>query len=259
MADDFPMNEGIGGPASDLGGWSWSGILAYTTDMYGGVGGEMMAEGGVTSMPDSGGSSGSVIPGSDGGSSTPPNRDNELTNPNGLPVPSWTPRQGSGENAAIQPLLDATARAITSAQASAPRQVNIGLWGVPGYGWSGHFPADPNRATWFGPRKVADKHQTMPTKHPTGPRGDPFFSIRPPEDTLDTMIYDSPYEYEVPYQYFHQIGDVVTFPGNPANDNNPTGPDGGQHVWENYRRQIQLQKAMSDYLAAHSQDHFFGP
>jgi len=82
--------------------------------MYGGVGGEMMAEGGVTSMPDSGGSSGSVIPGSDGGSSTPPNRDNELTNPNGLPVPSWTPRQGSGENAAIQPLLDAIARAITS-------------------------------------------------------------------------------------------------------------------------------------------------
>ncbi len=254
MADDWTpiapgqdYGEGIytslPGPAM-----SWGAILNFSIDMYGGVGGEMMAQGGVTSMPDSGGSSGSVIPGSDGGSSTPPNRDNELTNPNGLPVPSWTPRQGYGENAAIQPLLDATARAIASALAYAPRQVNTGLWGVPGYGWSGHFPADPNRATWFGPRKVADKYQTMPAKHPTGPRVDPSFEQIPEYSQDFDFLRNSPYEYEVPYQYFHQIGDVVTFPGNPANDNNPVGPNGAPHNWESYRRQIQLQKALALFL-----------
>jgi len=259
MADDFPMNEGIGGPASNLGGWSWSGILAYTTDMYGGVGGQMAA-GGITGMPapDSG-SSGSWVPGSGGDGSTPPDRENELLNPNGLPVPRWTPGRGSPTQNGISNLYAAAAGVITSAAANAPHEVNSGLWGVSGFGWSDVWPVDPRRVQWFGPRKAGDKYQTMPTKHPQGPRVDPSFEQIPEYSQDFDFLRNSPYENEVPYQYFHQIGDVVTFPGNPANDNNPTGPGGGPHVWENYRRQIQLQKAISDYLAAHSQDHFFGP
>ena len=265
MADGFwddgtPIQD-VPGSAFDEGvGQAGAGDYADPFGIYNAPVVDVVANSGITGMPapDSG-SSGSWIPGAGGDTSTPPNRDNELTNPNGLPVPSWTPRQGYGENAAIQPLLNATAAAIATAAANAPRQVNPGLWGVPGYGWSGHFPADPNRATWFGPRKVADKYQTMPAKHPTGPRVDPSFEQIPEYSQDFDFLRNSPYEYEVPYQYFHQIGDVVTFPGNPANDNNPVGPDGGPHNWEFYRRQIQLRKALEAQTKGVPQDYFFGP
>ena len=238
--------EGIYGASNA--GWSWSTILSYTPDMYGGAGGEMMAAGGVTGMPDSGGSSGAVIPGSDGGSSTPPNRDNELTNPNGLPVPSWTPHGTSGMSPGEQ-LAAQMSKSIASVGANVSRQVNTGEWGMPGYGWSGHFPADPNRATWFGPRKIVDKYQTMPTKHPQGPRVDPSLEQIPEYSQDFDFLRNSPYENEVPYQYFHQIGDVVTFPGNPANDNNPSGPGGAPHNWDNYRRQAYLARQIARALA----------
>ena len=250
------MNEGIPGPIPG-GPWRWSSILAYTVDMYGGVGGQMMAQGGMTGMPDQGGSSGSVIPGADGGSSTPPNRDNELLNPNGLPVPSWTPH-GSPNPNGVSNLYAESARLIAMVAAQAPHEVNTGMWGVTGTGWSGHYPVDPNRTIWFGPHQVADKHQTMPTKHPQGPRVDPYFEIAPSVDwTNDYNIMNSPYEYEnwpFPDNQITPIGDVVTFPGNPANDNNPNGPGGSNTTPEQRELAAALARALSG-----PQDKFFGP
>ncbi len=215
---DWTPIGGGGDPGEGLYGsepvaMGWGHILADTIDMYGGVGGQMMAQGGVTGMPapDSG-SSGSVIPGAGGGSSTPPNRDNELLNPHGLPVPSWTPHQGHGPNFAVQSLLDAEQAAIASAAKMAPRQVNSGMWGVPGTGWSWTFPTHPWTTKWFGPQKVAaDKYQTMPTKHRTGEQVDPYFEIHPTLDwTNDFNSKQSPYEYyDWPFPD-NQITPIVT-------------------------------------------------
>ena len=249
------MNEGIPGP--DPGGqWSWSGILAYTVDMYGGVGGQMMAQGGITGMPSPGdGGTGSVIPGADGGSATPENRDNQLLSPNGLPVPRWTPH-GSPNPNDISNLYATALRQIALGLANAPHQVNSGLWGVPGTGWTDKWPV-PQQAK-------ADKYQTMPPKHRVGPKVDPYFEIAPSIDwTNDFNILDNPYEYEnwpFPDNQITPIGDVVTFPGNPANDNNPTGPGGGPHNWDSYRQQAALARAIAAQLQGNlGQDHFFGP
>ena len=268
MADDWTpivpgrdYGEGIytssPGPAM-----SWGAILNFSIDMYGGVGGQILAQGGVTGMPSPfDGGTGSVIPGADGGSATPPNRDNELLNPNGLPVPSWTPH-GSPNPNGISNLYAAAARQIASAAANAPHEVNSGLWGVPGYGWSNQWPVDPNRVDWYGhaqPAK-ADRYQTMPQKHHQGPAADPFFSIQPFVDPHDFIIMQSPYEFIDDYLPIIPIGDVVTFPGNPANDNNPTGPGGGPHNWDNYRQQALLSAAIARILSGNlGQDHFFGP
>ena len=196
--DDFPMNEGIGGPASDLGGWSWSGILATTVDMYGGIGGQMMAAGGMTGMPSQfQGDSGSWTPGTDGSGNTqtPQNRENELLSPNGAPIPPWTSHGSLNPNNPSN-LYAAAAGVIASAAANAPHEVNSGLWGVPGFGWSNQFPVDPWRVKWFGPQKAADRYRTMPSRHQRGPRIDPFFSMQPYTDPNDPIVRDDPYEYE---------------------------------------------------------------
>ncbi len=209
-----PLNEGIPGPVPD-GPWSWSGILATTVDMYGGVGGQMMAEGGITGMPDeSTGGSGSWTPGANGGgdTQTPPNRENELTNPNGLPSPRWTP--GHGGSGGANQLARDTARAIANAITYAPRQINSMHWGIPGFGWSNVWPVDPYRVKWFGPKPMqikADKYQTMPTKHRTGEQVDPYFEIHPSVDwTNDFNVMQSPYEYyDWPFPD-NQITPIVT-------------------------------------------------
>ena len=178
MADDWApiaggQDYGEGIYTSHPLAMSWGGILNFTIDMYGGAGGQMMAYGGITGMPDQNGSSGSVVPGADGGSSTPPNWDNELLSPNGLPVPAWTPH-GSANPNAISNLYALAAAEIAYGAAIAPHQVNSGLWGVPGTVWTDKWPV-PQQAK-------ADKYQTMPTKHHVGPAVDPYFEIHPSVD-----------------------------------------------------------------------------
>ena len=234
--DSSLMNEGISMSGHSAGaGW--------------GVGPWDLAQGGITGMPSPGdGGTGSVIPGADGGSATPENRDNQMLSPNGLPVPAWTPH-GSPNPNGISNLYAAASRVIAAAAANAPHEVNTGMWGVPGTGWSGHYPADPSRTIWFGPQQAkADKYQTMPQKHRLGRSVDPYFEIAPSTDwTNDYNIRQSPYEYFEDYMPITPIGDVVTFPGNPSNDNNPTGPS-GPHNWDNYRRQAALARAIAAAL-----------
>ena len=252
MADDwttiapgYDPGEGLYGSGAG-GGWSMSQIATYSLDMYGGIFGDI-AQGNITGPPVPGsGSSGSVTTDQNGdtGTSTPPT---------GFPRGS-TPQEfhGSGTSAAEQVYLDAQ-RAIATAMAEATHFVNTGYWGVPGYGWSGVFPVDPYRIKWFGPKP--QQAAWAPSRFRNvivGPRIDPFFSINPPEDTNDHLIGSSPYEYEldpnVDWHNFFQINNVVPFPGNPANDNNPAGPDGGPHNWDNYRRQAALARAIAKLL-----------
>lgn len=151
------MNEGIPGP--DPGGqWSWSGILAYTVDMYGGVGGQMMAQafndptygppgyvppteptgrligGGVTGPPDEwGGSSGYV-----GGAQTTPPTGGSPHTPNNPHGGGATPQAFN-----YQGLELAIAQSISFAAAHALHQVNSGLWGVKGYIWQAQWRGIP--------------------------------------------------------------------------------------------------------------------
>ena len=163
MAEDFPLNEGIGGSGlgSDLQGWNWSGILAQTVDMYGGIGGQMMAQGGVTGMPDSSGSSGSVIPGADGGSATPPPDFPRGSTPQQWPIPSTkTPHGSSAANPlsiAVSHILAVTvateSAAIHAMMISSPTHYTKASTAPPP--WAGTL--HPSHPGWRSPYYPGDK------------------------------------------------------------------------------------------------------
>lgn len=263
MPDDYANIPGSvfneGAPRAGAGDYpDPAAIYEGFSDMYGGPFGRFMAQngplgfsppsepigplgGGVTGPPDEWGGSSGYVGGAD---STPYSGGSDNTPP---------ARHGGGQTpSAAQQLYNDSKKLADAVQAQAPRQANSGLWGVAGYSWTGKWPAPQ--------QTKADKYHTMPQKHHLGPRLDPSLE-QIPEYSQDFGVFrNSPYENEVPYQYFRRIGDVVTFPGNPANDNNPTGPGGAPHNWDNYRRQAALARAIAAQLQGNlGQDHFFGP
>ena len=162
MAEDFPLNEGIGGSGlgSDLQGWSWTGILAHTVDMYGGVGGQMLAQGGITGMPSpDSGSSGGVVPGADGGSATPSPDFPRGSTPQQWPIPSTkTPHGSSAPNQlsiAVSHILAETSAAESASIHAIMTQPRWSSVSTRPPRWAGTL--HPSHPGWHSPYYPGDK------------------------------------------------------------------------------------------------------